>query len=235
MPNPDNKVYQFRSLGGYSLGDRVIIRLAGWLFAVLIKVIGCTLQFEIDGIDYLEDSSGSLSTPIICAWHDRILAGSYFLRNRGFLVMSSISFDAEYTARSIQRLGFGVIKGSSTRGGTRALVEMIRMMKRGFPAVFTVDGPRGPRYQAKPGPPLLAKKTGNPIIPFSVEVKHHWTLNSWDRFQIPRPFSRSKVYFGSPIFVAADAGEAELETSRLAIENALNDLAARGAEWSAAH
>lgn len=228
-----DKVYQFKPLDGYTFKERVMIRLAGWVFYVLIKLISKTLRFETEGVDWLTDNSRSYDQPIMCVWHDRIFAGMYYLRDRGLVVMSSISFDAEYTARSIQRLGFGVIKGSSTRGGTRALVEMIRLMKHGVPTAFTIDGPRGPRYEAKPGPPLLAKRTGNPMIPLGVEVEKYWTLNSWDKFQIPKPFSRAKMFFGEPIFVNTDADDGQLEAKRMELQNALDDLVERGKEWSA--
>lgn len=202
------------------------------MFYALIRVISRTLRFEKEGVDWLTDSSRSYDQPIMCVWHDRIFAGMYYLRNRGLVVMSSISFDAEYTARCIQRLGFGVIKGSSTRGGSRALVEMIRMMKRGVPMAFTIDGPRGPRYIAKPGPPLLAKRTGNPIIPLSVELEKFWTLKSWDRFQIPKPFSRAKIFFGEPIFVKDDSNDEQLEQKRLELQHALDQLVERGKDWA---
>ena len=232
MPEQIDKVYQFKTLSGYTLKERLTIRLAGRLFYVLITIIGKTIRFEVDGIDYLQDSARSYDAPIMCVWHDRIFAGMYYLRGRGLVVMSSISFDAEYTARCIQRLGFGVIKGSSTRGGMRALVEMIRMMKQGVPMAFTIDGPRGPRYEVKAGPPLLAKRTGNPMIPISVEVRKFWTLNSWDKFQIPKPFSRAKIFFGDTIFVAPDADDNALEQKRLELQTALDSLVKRGKEWA---
>ncbi len=209
-----------------------MIRLAGGCFYILIGIIGKTLRFDVEGLDYLLDPDSKCKFPIVCMWHDRIFSGTYYMRNRGLVVMSSISFDAEYTARCIQRLGFGVIKGSSTRGGTRALVEMIRLMKSGVPMAFTIDGPRGPRYQAKAGPALLAKKTGNPMLAFMVETKRHWTMKSWDKFQIPRPFSAAKVFFAEPIFVSPDADENELEQKRIELQHALDDLVEKGKAWA---
>lgn len=227
-----DKAYQFRPLTEYTLKERLMIRIGGWAFYALISLIGKTLRFEVEGKDYLEDPDRGYDAPIICAWHERIFSGAYFLRDRGLVVMSSISFDAEYTARCIQRFGFGIVKGSSTRGGTRALVEMIRLMKSGVPMVFTVDGPRGPRYEVKAGPALLAKKTGNPMVPFGLALKRYWTINSWDRAQIPKPFSRARVFFGDPIMVPGDVGEDGLEDKRLELQEALGDLVRRGDEWA---
>ncbi|MFM9905112.1 MAG: lysophospholipid acyltransferase family protein [Pyrinomonadaceae bacterium] len=198
---------------------------------MLIGLIGRTLRIEVEGIDYITDPNIGYDAPILCLWHDRIFAGTYYFRDRGLIVMSSISFDAEYTARCIQRFGFGVIKGSSTRGGTRALVEMIRLVKKGVPMAFTIDGPRGPRYKVKAGPALLAKRTGSPMLPFSIETKH-WTLNSWDKAQIPIPFTRARVFFSDPIFVPPDVDENELEQKSIDLQMALDDLVKRGREWA---
>ncbi len=232
MPEQISKVYEFQDISGYRFKERLMIRLAGWVFYILTKAVCSTLRFESQGADYKKDSVG-YDVPIVCPWHDRMFAGMYYLRYRGLVAMSSISFDAEYTARCIQRLGFGVIKGSSTRGGTRALVEMIRTMKQGVPMVLTVDGPRGPRYEVKPGPPMLAKRTGNPMLPVCLELEKFWTLNSWDKFQIPKPFSRAKFFFGSPIFVPADADEYDLEQKRLELQRGLDELVENGKQWSA--
>ena len=109
---------------------------------------------------------------------------------------------------------------------------MIRLMKSGVPTAFTIDGPKGPRYQVKPGPALLAKRTGQPIIPFTIETSVFRTLNSWDKLQIPTPFSRARVFFGDPIFVPPDADDNALEETTLTLQSALDDLVDRGMEWS---
>ena len=126
-------------------------------------------------------------------------------------MITSQSFDGEYIARFIQRFGYGAVRGSSTRGGVGALARMIRLMKKGLPAGFTVDGPKGPKYVAKSGPVLLAKKTGNPVMPFSVETRKHWTIKSWDNLQIPKPFTRARVFIAEPVYVEKEAGDEEIE------------------------
>ena len=232
VTDKSNRVYKFSTLSEYSFRDRLLIRLAGWFFYALVNLIGKTLRFEVAGCDFAHDPAMDKFSPIVCSWHDRIFGCTYYMRGRGLIVMSSISFDAEYTARFIQRFGFGVIKGSSTRGGTRALVEMIRLVKHGYPTAFTIDGPRGPRYQVKPGPAMLAKRTGNPIIPFLVETKLHWTINSWDKLQIPMPFSRAKAFFAEPIFVSHDATDDELDERRAQLQKALDELVIEGKRWA---
>ena len=146
-------------------------------------------------------------------------------------MLSSTSFDSEYTARCIQRFGFGVIKGSSTRGGTQALVRMIRAMRAGYATAFTLDGPKGPRYVAKSGPVLLAKKSGCPMVPFVLEPNKFWTIKSWDKLQIPKPFSRVKVFVAAPIYVDSDARDVELEEKRRELQGSLDELVRRGVQW----
>jgi lysophospholipid acyltransferase (LPLAT)-like uncharacterized protein len=226
------QVYKFDSLEKYSFKDRLVIRLADIVFYAAIKLIGRTIRWEVAGEENLEAGGLNGSSPIYCLWHDRIFAGTYFLRDRGIVVLTSQSLDGEYIARFLKRFGFGTVRGSSTRGGTRALVEMIRCMRRGFPMAFTVDGPRGPRYEVKPGPILLARKTGNPMVPFSVECASYWTARSWDRLQIPKPFTRAKFIAGNPIYVEPNG---DGEESRLILQAALDELVEAGREWREAN
>ena len=132
--------------------------------------------------------------------------------------MSSRSFDSEYIARFIQRFGYGAARGSSTRGARAALIQMIRAVRAGRSAGFSVDGPRGPVYVAKPGALLLAAKTGAPILPFSVTLEHCWRLRSWDRIEIPRPFTRAIAVIGEPFQVASGTEPAELDRFQRALE-----------------
>jgi lysophospholipid acyltransferase (LPLAT)-like uncharacterized protein len=200
-------------------------------FYVAVRIIGSTLRFRTIGMENLERIKTEGRQPIHTFWHDRILSSTYFFRDRRIIVLSSQSVDSEYTARCIQRFGFGIVKGSSSRGAVGGLVGMIRMMKKGFPAAFTVDGPRGPRYVVKMGPVLLAQKTGNPILPFVIESKRIWQLRSWDRLQVPRPFSEAAVIFGDPIYVAPKGGERELNAKLVEVQSALDELVRRGEAW----
>ena len=139
----------------------------------------------------------------------------------------------KYIARFIQRLGYGAIRGSSTRGGVGALVEMIRTMRQGVPMAFTVDGPKGPRYTAKSGAVLLAKKTGNPIMPFVVELRRFWTVRSWDRLQIPVPFTRARLMIAEPIFVEPDSTDENVRNKLAELQTSLDARVSDGAAWRA--
>lgn len=187
MQEKNLEVYRQAALSEYSFKQRLIIRLADWAFYLLIKVIGKTIRFEIEGWENLEKIEASGKIPIYTFWHNRIFLATYYFRNRGIIVMSSPSFDAEYIKRFIRRFGYGAVRGSSTRGGVGALVKMIRLMKDGLPSGFSIDGPRGPKYVAKSGACMLAKKTGNPVMPFIIETEKYWEIKSWDRLQIPKP------------------------------------------------
>ena len=232
MPNQNDKVYQFAPLSGYSLQKRILIRFADLAFFGLIKILGSVTHFEVRGAEHLAAIEAAGKLPIYGLWHDRIFLGTYFLRDRGLVVMTSQSLDGEYIARFIQRFGFGAVRGSSTRGGARALVEMIKSMRDGHPMAFTIDGPRGPRYVAKPGPIILAKKTGNPILPFVVQPRRFWMVNSWDKMRIPWPFSRALTVYGEPIYVDADANEAEISSKLESLQQCLDDLNDQCETWS---
>jgi lysophospholipid acyltransferase (LPLAT)-like uncharacterized protein len=188
-------------------------------------------RFEVQGIENLLAIETAGNLPIYSFWHDRIFLGTYFFRNRGIVVMTSQSFDGEYIARFIQRFGYGAIRGSSSKGGTRALVEMVKSMRSGHAMAFTVDGPRGPRYQAKRGPLILAKKSGNPVLPFVIEPKRYWSLNNWDKMQIPKPLGKAFVIIGKPIYVDSDADDAAIDAKLAELQLSLDDLNRQGKEW----
>lgn len=226
------EVYKFAPLAEYSWRERFLIRVIDLSFYLLISLIGRTIRFEApQGWENLESIEKSRKKPIYAFWHNRIFSATYFFRNRGIVVITSQSFDGEYIARFIQRFGYGAARGSSTRGGVGALVQMIRLMKKGFPTGFTVDGPKGPKYVAKTGAILLAKKTENPVMPFSVEVKNYWKINSWDKLQIPKPFSRAKVFIAAPVYVEKAADEAEIENKRRELQKKLDALNEAGKRW----
>lgn len=227
----NQKVYEFGDLSKYSFKERLIIRIADLAFYFLISLIGKTVRIETEGWENFEQIEQAGKKPIYTFWHNRIFIGTYFFRHRGIVVMTSQSLDGEYIARFIQRFGYGVSRGSSTRGGMKSLVEMIRLMKDGSPAGFTIDGPKGPKYVAKMGACLLAKKSQNPILPFSVEAKKFWQIKSWDNLQIPKPFTHVKVFIDKPIYLSETASDEELENKRLELQSALDELVNRGVQW----
>ena len=227
-----DRAYSFAELSTYSFRERLMIRGADLVFFILIKLLGRTVKFEIDGWENWEAASADEKIPIYTFWHNRVFLSTYFWRQRRIVVMTSRSFDGEYIARFIQRFGYGAARGSSTRGAIGAVVEMVRLMRAGCPTAFTIDGPKGPRYIAKMGAVLLAKKTGNPILPFTITAERFWEAGkSWDGFQVPKPFTRARVDIGHPIYVSADADEEELKAKRDELQRALDEITRHGEEW----
>jgi lysophospholipid acyltransferase (LPLAT)-like uncharacterized protein len=206
------KADQFADLSGYPFKERLGIRALDLGFYGLINLIGRTARFEIAGRENWTVASS----------------------NGDVVVMTSRSFDGEYISRVLQRFGYGTARGSSTRGAVGAMIEMVRLMRQGRPAAFTIDGPKGPRHIAKIGAVLLAKKTGQPVLPVSITPARFRQISSWDWLQIPGMWTRALAEIAPPIFVPADADEAALESYRVELQAALDGLESRGQRWRAA-
>jgi hypothetical protein len=198
----------------FTFSERLKLWLISWAGYLFIRVVGATLRYQFIPEPGCLADEHAIAAPgtIWCFWHRSVLPATYRFRNQGLAVMTSRSFDGEYIARIIQKLGFVAVRGSSSRGAVGALLGMRQQLEQGHAAVFTIDGPRGPRYVAKPGPVLLAKKTGAPINCFYVAVERAWILNSWDQMIIPKLFSRAVIYASSPIHVPADATDEQMST-----------------------
>jgi lysophospholipid acyltransferase (LPLAT)-like uncharacterized protein len=216
-----------------SASKRAQIALIAGVIAPLAGVLGRTWRYSSDGAEVYEQVVAAGQRPIIAFWHGRILPGMVFFRDRGIVVITSENFDGEWIARIIKRFGYGAARGSSSRGGVKALVQMKRLMEQGHPTAFTLDGPRGPLEVAQPGALWLAKATGQPILPLHTESSPAWQLRSWDRTKVPRPFARVALVVGPPFYVAADADEAGLEQRRLDLEAELRRLRVRALEMLA--
>jgi len=193
----------------------------------VIAGLASTFKWRVEGAEHYQQVLHSGRQPIMAFWHGRILPATAYFRNRGIIVITSENFDGEWIAGIIERFGYGTARGSSSRGAVRALVQLKRDMAAGKPAAFTLDGPRGPAKVAQPGAVWLAKATGNPIVPFHIESDRHWTANSWDRTQIPKPWSNVAIAIGDPIEVPPDASEAVLENARVLLESRLRELESR--------
>src|SRR5918995_1728178 len=198
-----DRAYQFADLSDYSFKQRWMIRAADLAFYLVINLIGMTARFEVIDWENHEAATRNGGLPIYNFWHDRIFLTTYWWRNRRIVVLTSKSFEGEYIARFIQRFGYGAVRGSSTRGGVGAVVEMVRLMRRGCTTAFTIDGPKGPPRVAKLGAVLLAKKSGHPILPVTMALQRRWIAPTWDSFQVPKPFSRACVFVAEPIYVSA--------------------------------
>ena len=191
-----------------TVGQRLKASLIAAVASPLIAALCRTYRWKVEGADQYAAVLASGRQPILALWHGRILPGLHYFRGRGIVVLTSQNFDGEWIARILRRFGFGTARGSTSRGGVRALVQLRREMAGGRPAAFTVDGPRGPARVVQPGVAFLAGATGNPVLPYHIEASRQWTLRSWDRTQIPKPFSTVALVVGAPIEVAStDEGD----------------------------
>jgi lysophospholipid acyltransferase (LPLAT)-like uncharacterized protein len=204
--------------------EAVAISVLGYRAAAML---GATLRWRTEGLEHLEDILRAGQQPIMAFWHGRILPATYFFRHRGIVVITSENFDGEWIAGIIERFGYGTARGSTSRGGRKALLQLVREMAAGRPAGFTIDGPRGPARVAQPGAVWLAKATGNPVLPFHLEADLHWTLRSWDRTQIPKPFATVALAVGEPFRIAPDADGTAIECARQELESRLGQAEAR--------
>lgn len=202
-----------------SRSKRIQVALISSLGYPILASLGSTYKYVVDGLEHLRTAE-ALGHPIHAFWHGRILPGALYFKRRGIVVITSENFDGEWIARIITRFGYGTARGSSSRGARKALLQLVRDIEN-RPVAFTLDGPRGPARVAQPGAVWLAKVTGNPIIPFHLEADRHWTLNSWDRTQIPKPFARIALAFAPPVSVPAEADDTAVAAANRDLEHAL--------------
>ncbi len=205
----------------WTLRQRIVLSLIVSFGTLIIRLIGWTLRIAVSseegGQQTLEQR------PLVASsWHSCIIPSTYIWRGMGIRVMSSFSYDGEYMGRIIRKFGFVPVKGSSSRNPVRALLGLRRALEQGWTVAFTLDGPRGPRHKIKPGPVGLGRSTGLPLTTFHVGVEKGWTLNSWDRMVIPKPFSRVLVRFGKLIHVPSDASEEDLARYNQELQAALD-------------
>jgi lysophospholipid acyltransferase (LPLAT)-like uncharacterized protein len=193
----------------------------------VVALLGSTLRWRTEGIEHLEAVANAGRQPVLAFWHGRILPATCYFRDRGIVVITSENFDGEWIARIIERFGYGTARGSTSRGARKALLQLTRDMAAGRPAAFTVDGPRGPARVAQAGAVWLSKATGNPVVPFHIETAPHWTLRSWDRSQIPKPFAIAALVVGEPFTIPGDADAEALERGREELDRRLRNLEAR--------
>jgi lysophospholipid acyltransferase (LPLAT)-like uncharacterized protein len=195
--------------------------LIGGLIYRFARLLGMTLRTRTEGWEAARDLPGG---KILLTWHGRTYIAGQFFRNAGFWVIISHSRDGEIQYRILNRMGFHVIRGSTGRGGERALVESIRCLRQGNTMAITPDGPRGPSGVVQGGVMAMARKSGAALIPVGISARPRILVKSWDRHQVPLPFARGLIIFGAPLYVPADADEAAVEAIRLQLEAEMHRL-----------
>jgi len=204
VPTPASGPRRFTLWQRFTLS---IIVFVGYWF---VRLIGSTLRVCVSREEGAQETLDRRPT-VASFWHACIIPATYAFRGFGIRVMSSFSYDGEYMGRIIRKFGFVPVKGSSSRSPIRALLGLRRALEEGWTVAFSIDGPRGPRYQVKPGPVALARSTGAPLTMFHMAVERAWVLNTWDRLIIPMPFSRVLLRIGKLIAVPPDIPDADLD------------------------
>ena len=200
----------------FTLGQRLVLAIVPRIVWALLSVVGRTWRFDViaePGVIPVRD--GKKAGPeIYCFWHQCVLPCAFYFRGSGAVILISHSFDGELITRILRMFGFDAVRGSSSRGAREGLLGLAHVIESGRTAIFTADGPRGPIYRTKMGPVKLAQITGAPMGAFHLQPQRAWILKSWDRFLIPRPFTRICVSWANWTKVAADLPPENLETKR---------------------
>lgn len=200
----------------FTFGQRVVLAVVPLVVWILLRIVGSTWRFETiaeEGAVALPFGEGA-GAEIYCFWHQCVLPCAIYFRRTHATILISQSFDGELVTRVLHRLGFRAVRGSSSRGGREGLLGLKEVLDAGKPAIFTADGPRGPVYRTKAGPIKLAQISSAPIGAFHLQPEQAWVLNSWDRFLVPKPFTRIVVSWSRLIRVPAEAAPEEFESKR---------------------
>ena len=207
----------------FTLAQRLWLAIVPRLVWVLLSIVGRTWRFEVIAEEGVVPvlSGQHAGAEIYCFWHQCVLPCTYYYRGSGAVILISQSFDGEMITRVLRMFGFGAVRGSSSRGAREGLLGLKRVIESGCTAIFTADGPRGPRYQAKMGPIKLGEMTGAPIGAFHLEPERAWLINSWDRFQVPKPFTRICVSWAEWTRVPIGMPAEEYDSMRRRLNQAL--------------
>ncbi len=201
---------------GFAPSQRMVLAIVPRLVWALLWIVGFTWRYEViaeEGVAPVRFGQKA-GGEIYCFWHQCVLPCTLYFRRTHAVILISPSFDGELITRILRMFGFGAVRGSSSRAGREGLLGLKHVIESGCPAIFTADGPRGPIYQTKMGPVKLAQMTGAPIGVFHLQPERAWVINSWDRFLVPKPFTRIAVSWATGLTVPADVAEGELESKR---------------------
>lgn len=202
---------------------------AGVLGTGMVEALFTTVRMERIGTESYRRFRREGKPVVFVFWHGQMLPLVHAHRREGVVVLVSEHADGEYITRVLLREGFGTVRGSSTRGATRGLKGLIREAKAGRDLALTPDGPKGPPGDFKSGALAVAQVAGLPIIPLAAGASSAWHFTSWDRFMVPRPFSRVRVVYGEPRWVPRDADREAVDAMAVELGRELDRLTASAA------
>jgi len=217
----------------FTLVQRLVLAVVPRVVSALVWISGLTWRFEVLAPEGVTPTVYGEKSPanIYCFWHQCVLPCTFYFRYSLAVILISRSFDGELITRILKLFGFDAVRGSSSRGAREGLLGLAHIIKTGRTAIFTADGPRGPIYQTKMGPIKLAQMTGAPIGAFHLQPEHAWVIGSWDKFLVPRPFTRICVSWGPWTNVPADLAPEEFEPKREELNAAIEYARQRSYEY----
>ena len=207
-----------------SPGFELLVRAVPALAPPLVRALFSTCTIRLINRRVWDEYFVARRPHIGMVWHKDFLFSLDFYRHKHMVAMVSRSKDGEIVSRTLNRVGFATVRGSSSTGGGQALLEFTRKVREGWAGAIIADGPRGPAHQSKMGAVIAAKETGAPLIPVGCDAEPSWRLRNWDGTMIPKPFSRIHVAFGEPVFVGPEASREECEAVRAGIDARLDEL-----------
>lgn len=217
----------------FTFGQCLVLAVVPRIVWALLWVIGCTWRYRViaeEGVTpvvFGQKAGGE----IYCFWHQCVLPCALYFRRTHAVILISRSFDGELITRILRMFGFDAARGSSSRSAREGLMGLKRVIESGKPAIFTADGPRGPIYQTKMGPIKLAQLTGAPIGAFHLQPERAWVMNSWDRFLVPKPFTRICVSWAQWTRVPEDLCPEQFEPRRQELNAALERARLRALDY----
>ncbi len=206
--------------------DRMKFFATAYLIYAVVRLLNASYRFQIHGLEHRQAAERQLPGQgfALAVWHENLFVTILSQIGSRYSPLASPSRDGEFVTFVMKRLGFDPVRGSSSRGGAGARSEMLVRLAAGINAAITVDGPKGPRRVVKPGIIDTARKSGGAILPIAVVGTSHWTLKSWDRFRIPKPFVKVHVVYGRPMTVPKELPDGAFEAQTLALARQLDEL-----------
>lgn len=210
---------------------RLSKRIAVFFFKQTLQLVGLTCRKKWIGLENVEKLRNSSQNWIYSIWHDNITIASYLLKKQNLVSLVSSSEDGSIAADILDSWGFQIVRGSSSKGGIKAILTMIKELKSGKCGAITPDGPRGPRYRLQNGILVIGQRTELPLVPFHVESTRQWVLNSWDQHKFPKPFSTLYICIGEPFFIPKDQDTHQLDETSKYFENIMLETVSTTLEY----
>jgi len=206
-----------------SVKKKILKKLGPKLLFLFLIFIGLTCRKRIIGENYIEELKKEGKNWIYLLWHNNIAIASWVLRKDHLVIMASASEDGGLATEMLQNFGFETVRGSSSKGGLKAMLSIVKLIKSGRSAALTPDGPRGPKYELQKGTIVIAQKTGVPLVPIDIQATGQWVLNkSWDQHKLPKPFSTLIISIGKPIYVDSHLKSDDLNQIQKRVETEMN-------------